>query len=399
MNTPTKFQAGNRIAVSFRGYNVTNSGKTRELLSHSLLKDRLRERLDQGSQLCHDVLGLQVDLHRDVASGRPSSLETYSPDLAMIVAVELAHWDAMCELLGSEICSRIRLLTGYSLGEVAAVIVAGLMSFEQAMTPILELSVDAAALAPAVSMGIVFSRGPTLDVEVIREKCIELTARGHGVIAISTYLSPNTVLLMGEGDTVDEFKAEMSEFLPRSVHLRKNPHHWPPLHTPIVLKKHLRDRAAVMLQTAQCHPILPELPILSCVEGDIAYNGRNTRHLMTDWVDHPQRLWDCVHAMLRMGIDQVIHLGPEPNILPATLTRLADNVQNQLDQPSWYSYGLRTFSRWTADRQWLANLISRDAALLRAPFVKQVNFEDWLLEAADDAEQISPPEVEAAEPG
>ncbi|MBB03524.1 MAG: hypothetical protein CMJ47_12820 [Planctomyces sp.] len=386
MNAPNSFQAGNRIAVSFRGYNVTNAGKTRELLSHPLLEDRLRDRLAEASRLCHDVLGLQVDLYKDVAEGRPSSLETYSPDLATIVATELAHWDALRDILGKDGCSRIRLLTGYSLGEVTAVIVAGLMSFEAAMAPILELSVDAAVLAPAVSMGIVFSRGPSLDVEVIREKCIDLTARGNGIIAISTYLSPNTVLLMGEGDTVDQFKAEMADCLPRSVHLRKNPHHWPPLHTPIVLKKHLRDRAAVMLQTAECKPILPELPILSCVEGDIAYNGRNTRHLMTDWVDHPQLLWDCVHAMLCMGIDQVIHLGPEPNILPATLTRLADNVQSQLDKPSWYSYGLRTFSRLTADRRWLANLISRDAALLRAPFVKQVILEDWLVESPDATE-------------
>ena len=123
MNAPNSFQAGNRIAVSFRGYNVTNAGKTRELLSHPLLEDRLRDRLAEASRLCHDVLGLQVDLYKDVAEGRPSSLETYSPDLATIVATELAHWDALRDILGKDGCSRIRLLTGYSLGEVTAVII------------------------------------------------------------------------------------------------------------------------------------------------------------------------------------------------------------------------------------------------------------------------------------
>lgn len=199
------------------------------------------------------------------------------------------------------------------------------------------------------------------------------------MIAISTHLSPNTLLLMGEGETVDRFKEEMQDFLPKSVHLRKNPHNWPPLHTPIVLKKHLRDRAAVILQTTPCQTVLPKYPILSCVTGDIAYNGHNTRTLMTDWVDHPQLLWDCVDSMLKMEIDQVIHLGPEPNILPATLSRLAENVQMQLNQPSWYGYGLRTFSRLTRDRSWLAKLLTRDAAVLRAPFVRQTIFEDWLL--------------------
>ena len=368
-----------RIAVSFRGYNVTNIGRTQELLTHPLLAERLRDRLQQASALCREVLNCQEDLYQTVQQGLESNLETYPRDLAVIVAIELAHWDALLETVPATTRQRIRILTGYSLGEVAAVIVGGLLSFEDAMRPVLELSRDAAELAPAVTMGVVFSRGPGLDMEAIRQKCEQITSRGTGILAISTYLSPNTVLLMGEHETVDLFKREMSEFLPKSVHLRKNSHLWPPLHTPIVLQKHLRDRAAVRLQTTPCREILPEYPILSCVTGDIGYNGKNTRSIMTDWVDHPQLLWDCVHSMLQMGIDQVIHLGPEPNILPATLSRLASNVQEQLDQPSWRGYGLRTISRLTADRRWLANLISRDAVLLRAPLVQQICFENWLL--------------------
>lgn len=371
---------GNRIAVAFRGYNISNMGKTAELLTHPFMQDRLHQRLQQADAVCQQVLGLTTNLRQRLLDGTPSSLETYTEDLAMIVAIELAHWDALVELLGPERHSRIRILTGYSLGEVAAVIVAGMMTYEDAMAPLLELSRDAASLASNVTMGIVFSRGPTLDMELIREKCEEITARGTGVLAISTCLSPNTVLLMGEGETIDLFKAEMAEILPRSVHLRKNTHQWPPLHTPIVLQKHLRDRAAVRLQTTPCRGTLPDYPILSCVTGDIAYNGKNTRQLVTDWVDHPQLLWDCVHALFQMGIDQVIHLGPEPNIFPATLTRLAENVKAQLDQPSWYGYGLRAFSRITADRAWLAKMISRDAALLRAPLLKQLFLEDWLAE-------------------
>ena len=380
MQTALPLASGQRIAIGFRGYNISNVGKTRELLDHPLLRDRLRERLRQADQICREAIGLEVNLWQRIAAGIPSSLETYSEDLAMIIAIELAHWDALLELLGAEEKHRIRVLTGYSLGEVAAIIVSGMMTYEQAVGPVLELSKDAAVLASDITMGIVFSRGPTLDTELIREKCEDITSRGAGILAISTYLSPNTVLLMGEGQTVDTFKEEMDEILPKSVHLRKNPHRWPPLHTPIVLKKHLRDRAAIRLQTTPCRDSLPDFPILSCVTGDIAYNGNNTRSLMTDWVDHPQLLWDCVHAMFQMGIDQVIHLGPEPNILPATLTRLADNVKAQLDQPNWYGYGLRTFSRITADRQWLAKMISRDATLLRAPLLRQVFLEDWLVE-------------------
>ncbi len=373
-----KFPPAERIAIGFRGYNITNMGKTHELLQHPLLKDRLRERLDQASCICGEVLELKIDWYDLIQKQTPSSLMTYAEELAMIVAVELAHWDALLELLGPAGKSKIRLVHGYSLGEVTAMIVGGLLTYEEALRPILSLAQDAAAIAPNITLGILFSRGPSVNTELIRELCEEITCRGDGVIAISTYLSPNTVLLMGEGPTINHFKELMPEHFPRSVHLRKNDHYWPPLHTPIVLQKFLRDRAAVILQTTPCRTVLPEFPILSCVTGDIAYNGYNTRTLMTDWVDHPQLLWDCVDAMMKSGINQVFHLGPEPNILPATLTRLAENVQMQLKQPSWYSYGLRTISRLARDRSWLVNLLSRDAALLRAPHVQQIIFEDWL---------------------
>ncbi|HBN77572.1 MAG TPA: hypothetical protein DD473_17535 [Planctomycetaceae bacterium] len=367
-----------RIAVSFRGYNITNAGQTAALLKHSLLGPLLHDRLQQADILCADALGIKTTLQKDLELNRPSDLSTYSQDLAMIVAVELAHWDAMLEVLGDR-RKQIRVLTGYSLGEITATIVSGLFDYEHAMGPVLELSRDAAELAPNVTMGVLFSRGPELDLELIRQQCEVITCQGNGVLAISTYLAPNTVLLMGEGNTVDRFKETMQADFPKTTHLRKNPNHWPPLHTPIVLQKHLRDRAAVMLQTSACCTELPDYPILSCVTGDIAYNGHNSRQLITDWVDHPQQLWKCVHAILEMGIDSLIHLGPEPNILPATLTRISENVQAQLNQPNWYGYGLRTLSKWTAHRRWLAQMMTRDAVLMRAPYVTQVNLEDHFL--------------------
>lgn len=369
--------AESQIAVSFRGYNITNAGKTRELLSHPGIGPRLNYWLEEADALVQKLFGKTCHLRQSILDQRPSDLSTYVEDLAMIVAVELAQWEHMLELLG-EHRQKIKVVTGYSLGEVTATIVTELFEFAEALQPVLILGQEAAELAPNVCMGILFSRGPALDFEAIQLRCQEITAEGKGVIAISTYLSPNTVLLMGEHATIDRFKEQMADIVPKGTHLRKNPNQWPPLHTPIVLQKHLRDRAAVMLQTATCKNKLPTFPLLSCVTGAVSYNGKNSRRMMTDWVDHPQQLWKTVHYMLEQGIDLVIHLGPEPNIVPATLTRLAENVQDQLDQPSWRGYGLRTFSRWAAHRRWLANLLSRDAVLLRAPYITQVLLEDLL---------------------
>lgn len=381
----TMFQLGSKVAVAFRGYNITNIGKTAELLDHPVMGKHLENRLIQAQDYQKELLGETVDYFQVIRSQRPSTLETYTSDVAMIVAIELAHWDTLLDLLGDQ-KERISVVMGYSLGEVTSIIVSGVFTYKDVMRPILTLAEDTAKLATGVSMGIIFSRGTGLDFDLIKRRCEDITCQGNGILSISTYLSPNTLLLLGEGETVNVFKKTMGDFLPKSVHLRKNPNHWPPIHTPIVLQKHLRDRGALMFQTAPCRSNEPDYPILSCVTGELAYQGSNSRNVMTDWIDHPQLLWDCIHTMLVMGIDQVLHLGPEPNIIPATLTRLSENVQSQMDQPSWVGYGLRTISKWAARRSWLTNLISRDAVLLRAPHVKQLVLEDWLLEPSPEDE-------------
>ena len=46
--------------------------------------------------------------------------------------------------------------------------------------------------------------------------------------------------------------------------------------------------------------------------------------LLEEWTDHPQLLWDAVYETLRAGVDLIVHVGPEPYIMPATFT--PDNV-------------------------------------------------------------------------
>ena len=97
------------------------------------------------------------------------------------------------------------------------------------------------------------------------------------------------------------------------------------------------------------------------------------------WIDHPQRLWDAVYETLATGIETVIHVGPAPNLIPATFNRLRDNVQAQLTGNSLNSLGLRAMAR-AVRRPWLTALLPSRTALLRAPTVEHIILEDWLLE-------------------
>jgi [acyl-carrier-protein] S-malonyltransferase len=96
-------------------------------------------------------------------------------------------------------------------------------------------------------------------------------------------------------------------------------------------------------------------------------------------VDQPQRLWDAIYDTLASGVTTLIHVGPDPNLVPATFRRISENVQQQMTGNSLGSYGLRA-AAGLARRPWLSAILPSRAALLRAPTVKHIVLEDWLLE-------------------
>jgi [acyl-carrier-protein] S-malonyltransferase len=120
-------------------------------------------------------------------------------------------------------------------------------------------------------------------------------------------------------------------------------------------------------------------PVFSLVTGDVSYDDFHARDILRDWADHPQRLWDAVYATLAGGITTVIHVGPAPNVIPATFHRLGENIRQQTAGRSLGKMGMRA-AAGLARRPWLSALLPSRAALLRAPLLKHVILEDWLLE-------------------
>jgi [acyl-carrier-protein] S-malonyltransferase len=241
------------------------------------------------------------------------------------------------------------------------------------------MSEDCAELAHEVTLAVLFSRGPVLDFDVVRRLCLEISQQGSGIIAISTYLSPNSVLLMGQNGTLRHFETLVHEMFPKQVYLRRHQHRYPPLHTPIMWLRNIPNRTAVLLQTTPGGFRAPSVPLLSMVTGEASYQEFNSREMMHRWVDHPQRLWDIVYKVLADGIETVIHVGPSPNLVPATFRRLSSNIEAQTNGRGLGKLGRRTLANLVR-RPWLTRVLPSSAVLLRAPFVKQIILEDWLLE-------------------
>ena len=215
----------------------------------------------------------------------------------------------------------------------------------------------------------------------VQRLCLQITSEGKGTIGNSAILSPNTYLLIGQHKTIERFKHVMHELLPQRAHLRINKNRWPPLHTPIVRQKHIADRASVMMETLPSGFTPPAPRVLSLVTGEMSYDDHSARDILRRWVDHPQRLWDAVCETLAQGVKTVIHVGPKPNVVPATFRRLSENILQQTAGTSLGSFGMRAVSG-LARRPWLAALLPDQATLLRAPYINHVVLEDWLIENA-----------------
>jgi [acyl-carrier-protein] S-malonyltransferase len=378
-NSPIELQERlSNAAFVFRGYNVTNLGRSAELLAHKAYGVTVQHFLREASTVCSEMTGKKIDLADRVHRNDEPTLEEYTESVAVIVAMEQAHLRLLEEFFGIQYADA-RLAYGYSLGEVAALVAGGVMDMQSALKIPLAMAKDCIELAHDVTLGVLFSRGPAIDFDGVHRLCLRINAHGKGVIGVSSILAPNSLLLIGQGNTVDRFGDLMPEWIPQKLYLRKNEHRWPPLHTPIMWQRNISTRAAVMMHTLPGGFTAPTPPVLSLVTGKLSYNDHNAREILMRWIDHPQRLWDAISETLSLGIETVVHVGPEPNLVPATFKRLADNVTTQLTAKSWESVGLRAVSR-VARRPWLAKILPTRSALLRAPYVKHIVLEDWLLE-------------------
>ncbi|MBV8676088.1 MAG: ACP S-malonyltransferase [Planctomycetaceae bacterium] len=365
-------------AFAFRGYDVTNLGRSLELLEHAVYGPVVRRVLDQVSEISTEAVGEKIDLASYIRANEASSLATFTHDVATIVAMEMAQLQILEEVFDVPI-RKVRLSFGYSVGEVSALIYGGVFSIEQLLPVPLGCCRDCAELAADTSLGVLFTRRGSLPIEDVERLCLAIRGEGKGLIGPSAYLTPNTALILGQGDTLDRLERAIPVFLPEKTHLRRNPNRWPPLHSPLVWQRHIPNRTAVALYRIEGAAKKPEPTILSCVTGSALDDVLHTRELLVRWTDHPQRLWDVIDATLASGVDSIIHVGPAPKLIAATFTRLANNVGRYLGNGYLHVLGRGLVNGMTR-HSWLARLLPSRSALLRAPYVVHVMLEDWLLE-------------------
>ncbi len=202
-------------AFAFRGYNTTNLGRTPELLAHPAYSATMQRYLQRGAEICAEIVNRPVDLVEAVAQRREYGLDGYAEAVAMIVAADLAQVELLEEFHGVRF-REAKMAYGYSLGELSAVACAGVFSMAEVLSVPVAMAEDSAALAGNVVMGILFSRGPAIDEMDVHRLCRLITSEGNGTIAVSSILTPNTYLLLGQNDTIASIQVADARVFARS---------------------------------------------------------------------------------------------------------------------------------------------------------------------------------------
>src|SRR5262245_43511740 len=151
-------------ALAFRGYNVTNLGRTPELLAHRTYGSVVERQLQSVSEIASDLLHRPVDLIAQVRAAREATLENYGEALALLLAVESAHLVLLREQFDVDY-SAASFSFGFSLGEISAVVAGGVFNLASALGVLLPLADDCAALAQDAMLGVLFTRSRELALD------------------------------------------------------------------------------------------------------------------------------------------------------------------------------------------------------------------------------------------
>jgi [acyl-carrier-protein] S-malonyltransferase len=198
---------------------------------------------------------------------------------------------------------------GHSLGEFAALVAAGAVSFADALRIVVVRGreMQRAGEARPGAMSALVGLGAA-DAAAMCEE-----ARGDDVLVVANENSPQQVVISGSVPAIERAEALCVERRIRAVRLRVAGAFHSPLMEPAVVP--LRDAIdAASLST-------PRFPVASNVTGELVDDAAAMRESLVRHVVSPVRWESCAHALRAAGAETFVEAGPGD-----VLTKLAKRV-------------------------------------------------------------------------
>jgi [acyl-carrier-protein] S-malonyltransferase len=206
----------------------------------------------------------------------------------LMVAATLMAWSMLAERL-----PRPAMVAGYSVGEVSAYAVAGVLPLERAVA----IASQRAAIMSEVAMRS-GEQGMAAVSGIAFEAARDLVAQAGCEPAIDT---PGALIAGGLRANLDQ----LAKLSPQAGASYK------PL--PITIASHtslLASAVDPVRSLLQAHAAAPSLPLLAGVSGAAVHDGAHAAELLALQTANTIRWTDCLDAILEARIDVVLELGP-----------------------------------------------------------------------------------------
>lgn len=194
-----------------------------------------------------------------------------------------------------------QIAAGHSLGEYAACVAAGVMSFADAIRALrwrgqfMQEAVPEGQGAMAAILG--------MDADAVRKVCAAATKETGEVVSPANLNSPEQVVISGSAAGVaraSELAKEQGakKVVPLQVSA--------PFHC--ALMQPAQDRLAEVLKAVEVRD--PRFPIVSNVTADVTKNGGRERDLLIEQVTAPVRWVESMRRMIDQGASYFVEVGP-----------------------------------------------------------------------------------------
>ncbi|MBT8040545.1 MAG: ACP S-malonyltransferase [Gammaproteobacteria bacterium] len=223
---------------------------------------------------------------------RLGSTEVTQPAL---LAAGIATWRAWKDEGGAD----PDYLAGHSLGEYSALVAAGSLAFDDAVSLVARRGQLMQQATPPGSGAMAAILG--LDDEVLVEVCAK--AAGDQVVSCANFNSPGQVVIAGDNDAVARAgEAALEAGARRAVTLAVSvPSH-------CLLMKPAADAMAEVLATLTVKE--PSIPVLHNVDTATAVNADAIRQALVNQLWQPVRWSATVQRLVEMGVDRFAECGP-----------------------------------------------------------------------------------------
>jgi len=254
---------------------------------------------------------LQQDLWKLVAEGPAEELNSTVNTQPVMLTAGYAVYRAWCDAGGAEPA----VVAGHSLGEYAALVVAGALAFRDAL-PLVRFRAQAMQEAVPVGEG-AMAAILGLEDDVVHAACRE-AAQGQVVEAVN-FNAPGQVVIAGHKPAVERgTAAAKAKGAKRAVILPVSA----PFHSSLL--KPAADKLSGYL--AKIGVSAPRIPVVNNVDVAVESDPRRIRDALARQACKPVRWVEVVRHMAGMGVTHVAECGPG-KVLAGLTKRIDGNLQ------------------------------------------------------------------------